>query len=98
MSALLLLGLRILAAAALYAFMIWALVLIWRSTRQEADFLSARKITPLWLQIQEPGREARLVQFTQGDILIGRDPDCECPLQDPAASARHARLHHHHNQ
>ena len=31
-------------------------------------------------------------------MTIGRDPACECPVDDEAVSARHARLSYHHNQ
>ncbi|GAB4484192.1 MAG: hypothetical protein Fur0016_08220 [Anaerolineales bacterium] len=98
MSALLLLGLRVLAAAALYAFIGWALYLLWRSLQQETVFLSSRKVTPLTLLIQESGELSKTLHFTQGDILIGRDPECEVTLEDAAVSARHARLTYHHNQ
>lgn len=98
MSALLLLGLRILAAVALYAFIGWTLYLLWRSLQQESVFLSSRKVTPLNLLIQTSGESSQTLRFSQGDILIGRDPECEVILEDAAASARHARLSYHHNQ
>lgn len=98
MSAVLLLGLRILAAAALYAFIGWTLYLLWRSLQQEANFLSSRQAAPLNLLIQTSGESSQALRFSQGDILIGRDPECEVVLEDAAASARHARLTYHHNQ
>ncbi|PWH17446.1 MAG: hypothetical protein DDG60_02335 [Anaerolineae bacterium] len=98
MSALLLLGLRILAAAALYAFIGWTLYLLWRSLQQEAVFLSSRKVTPLKLQIQDSRQSVPILRFTQGSILIGRDPTCDVVLEDATASAHHARLTFHHSQ
>jgi len=98
MSAVLLLGLRVLAAVALYAFIGWTLYLLWRSLQQETVFLSSRKVTPLILLIQTSGESSQALQFSQGDILIGRDPQCEVVLEDAASSARHARLSYHHNQ
>ncbi len=98
MSAVLLLGLRILAAVALYAFIGWTLYLLWRSLQQETVFLSSRKVTPLSLLIQTSGESSQTLQFSQGNILIGRDPECEVVLEDAASSARHARLSYHHNQ
>lgn len=98
MSAVLLLGLRVLAAVALYAFIGWTLYLLWRSLQQETVFLSSRKVTPLKLLIQTSGESSQTLRFSQGDILIGRDPECEVILDDVAASARHARLAYHHNQ
>lgn len=98
MSGLILLGLRILATIALYAFLGWALFLLWRSLRQDALEISSRKITPLGLLIDSPEEENTLLNFTSGDLVIGRDPDCECKLTHGTVSARHARLTFHHNQ
>jgi pSer/pThr/pTyr-binding forkhead associated (FHA) protein len=98
MSAALLLGLRVLAAITLYIFIGWALFLLWRSLQQETAFLSARKVIPINLTIQTAGESSQSLHFTQGDILIGRDPECECPLEDATISAQHARLAYHHNQ
>lgn len=98
MSAVLLLGLRVLAAVALYAFIGWTLYLLWRSLQQETVFLSSRNVTPLNLVIQTSGESSQTLRFTQGDILIGRDPECEIILEDATTSARHARLAYHHNQ
>jgi pSer/pThr/pTyr-binding forkhead associated (FHA) protein len=36
--------------------------------------------------------------FLLPEITIGRDPACECPLDNETVSARHARLSYHHNQ
>jgi pSer/pThr/pTyr-binding forkhead associated (FHA) protein len=32
------------------------------------------------------------------EILIGRDPACDCQLDDMTVSAHHAKLEYHHNQ
>ncbi len=98
MSAVVLLGLRVLGAIALYAFLAWALLLLWRSLQQEALLIASRKVAPLGLRIESPDNEMIIRQFTEGDISIGRDPDCECPLEDGTISGRHARLDYHHNQ
>lgn len=98
MSALLLLGLRFAAAAALYAFIGWALLLLWRTLRHEAAFLASRKVIPLHLTIQTTAEHSTTLHFTQSDVLIGRDPQCDVVLDDATASARHARLSFHHNQ
>lgn len=98
MSGFVLLGLRILSAVALYAFLGWALFLLWRSLRHDALTLASRQVTPLALLINSPDEEERLLHFTQNDIAIGRDPDCECRLLHSTVSARHARLAYHHSQ
>jgi len=98
MSGLILLGLRILAAIALYAFLGWALFLIWRSLRQNALEISSRQVMPLDLLIYSPEEEKVLLHFSSNDVVIGRDSDCECKLTHGTVSARHARLTFHHNQ
>ena len=98
MSGLVLLGLRILSAMALYSFLGWALFLLWRLLRQDSLSLASRQITPLSLLISSPDEEDRLFQVTQSDVAIGRDPDCECVLAHGTVSARHARLAFHHSQ
>ena len=98
MSGIVLLGLRGLAAIALYAFIGGTLYLLWRSLRQEAQALSARFVPPLDLFIQAPETPDRRMHYTQGNIAIGRDPDCDCVLSHSTVSARHARLTFHHSQ
>jgi pSer/pThr/pTyr-binding forkhead associated (FHA) protein len=98
MSGIILLGLRILAAMALYAFLGWALFLLWRSLQQDALEISSRQVTPLDLLTNSPEEENGLLHFTSTDVVIGRDIDCECKLEHGTVSARHARLTFHHNQ
>lgn len=90
--------LRVLLAITLYAFLVWAFVNLWRDVKQQADLLAARKIPPISLTIDrgEPGRQVR--HFILPEVTIGRDPACECHVDDEAISARHARLSYHHNQ
>jgi len=98
MSGLVLLGLRVLLALSLYAFLGWALFLLWRDLQRQSQMLAARAVPPLTMQIEIEGTATLTRRFEQGEITIGRDPDCECVLQDEAISARHARLMYHHNQ
>lgn len=99
MSAVLLLGLRILAAVVLYGFVGWALSMLWLSLRQQSTLVSNRKVIPLTLTIQTGNVPTRVLKFSETtEIVIGRDPDCECLLEDSTISARHARLTFHHNQ
>ena len=89
---------RALLAISLYAFLVWAFVGLWRDVKQQADLLAARNIPPISLTIDrgEPGRQVR--HFLLPEVTIGRDPACECHVDDEAISARHARLSYHHNQ
>jgi pSer/pThr/pTyr-binding forkhead associated (FHA) protein len=91
-----LLILRLLLALALYAFLGWALWLLWRDLRSQPQRPSAAA-APLTLTLA--GDEAApAMRFTRPEVLIGRQPDCDCRLDDKTISARHARLSFHHGQ
>src|SRR5689334_11436341 len=98
MSGIVLLVLRIAMTAALYALLGWVVLLMWRTLKQEAAFLSARKIAPLTLALDGPESAAQIFRFTGADVLVGRDPDCECALADETISARHVHFAYHHGQ
>jgi pSer/pThr/pTyr-binding forkhead associated (FHA) protein len=98
MSGIVLLVLRIAMTAALYALLGWAFWLMWRTLRQETLFLSNRKVAPLSLKLGASEDIPQIFHFTDGDVVIGRDPDCECVLVDETISARHLRFAYHHNQ
>jgi len=98
MSAPILLVLRILLAVSLYAFLIVGFVILWRDVRQQNALLTGRRVPLISLSIQRAQSPILLRHFAQSDITIGRDPACECSLQDETISARHARLSYHHSQ
>lgn len=84
--------------AALYTLLGWAFWLMWQTLKQETLFLSTRKTAPLTLTLNTPEAPLQTFHFTTGDVVIGRDPDCECALVDETISARHARFAYHHSQ
>jgi pSer/pThr/pTyr-binding forkhead associated (FHA) protein len=90
--------LRALLAVVLYAFLAWVLITLWREIKQQSAFLVARKIPPISLSIQSGGSPPILRHFHQPEITIGRNPACECPVDDDSVSSRHARLCFHHGQ
>ena len=98
MSGIILLILRIAMTAALYTLLGWIFWLMWRTLKQETLFLSTRKAAPLTLTLNTPEAPLQTFHFTDGDVVIGRDPDCECSLADETISARHARFAYHHSQ
>jgi pSer/pThr/pTyr-binding forkhead associated (FHA) protein len=98
MSGPIVLALRLLLAASLYGFLAWAFLSLWREIRQQGTLLAARSVPPIGLTILQGDAPARDEHFIQGVVTIGRDPACECPIDDHAASARHARLSYHHGQ
>jgi predicted component of type VI protein secretion system len=97
MTGIILLILRAAMTLALYGFLIWAILFMWQSLKQQAVFLSARRIVPLTLEL-EAASASQAFHFTTSDVLVGRAPECECPLADETISARHVRFSYHHNQ
>lgn len=97
MSGPILLALRILLAAALYAFLLLALWLMWRELRRSARQLSGSGQPPLILAYQVEG-SPRTFRYAGLEMIIGRDPTCTLSLDDKTISARHSRLSYHHAQ
>jgi len=98
MSGPILLALRLLLAFSLYAFLGWAFASLWRDIKQQGMLLASRKVPPIVLTIAIGESIPQACHFILPEVTIGRDPACECPVDDEAISARHARLSFHHNQ
>ncbi len=97
MVATLLLLIRFTLALFLFSFLGWALLVLWRDFRHEAQSRSVRQIPPITL-IHTSQDGMREYQFNLPVILIGRDSQCDLCLDDATVSAEHARLAFHHNQ
>jgi hypothetical protein len=87
-----LLVLRALLAASLYAFLGWALSLIWKELRQAADAPSSSSIPPIHLSAPQHPEFTFPDRLASSTILIGRDAASDCCLPDETVSARHARV------
>jgi len=98
MSGPIVLALRAVLAISLYAFLVWAFVSLWRDIKQQSTLLASRKVPPLGLTISRQNSTSQFRHFILPEITIGRDPACECPVQDDAISAHQARLSFHHGQ
>ncbi len=88
---------RLLLAAALYAFLGWAAWLIWKSLRQQAGRMDAPGLPALSL-VRAGGSQQQTFRFTRAEVIVGRERSCDCRLADKTISARHARLAYHHSQ
>lgn len=97
MSAIILLILRLLLAALLYGFLGMAIYTILRDLNQQAELLAARQPPPLTLTNLE-GAPGHSQHYTQPVIILGRDPECDFPLDDQTVSSHHARLSYHQQQ
>ena len=92
------LALRLLAAAALYAFLGFALWMMWQELRRTAAQAGGHSVPPIRLEVNARNTRPLVRSFTQTDVILGRDPLCDVPLSDRAISARHARLSFHDGQ
>ena len=98
MSGPIVLALRLLLTLCLYAFLAWGLISLWRDIKLQSILLATRNIPPINLTFSQNNQNSQLRRFIQAEVTIGRDPACECPVEDDAISGRHARLSYHHNQ
>ena len=92
------LALRLIVGVSLFAFLGWVLWLQWTDLRIQGRVLASRKIPPVSLLVQSGENSPQLASFHQPEINIGRDPACECLLNDDAVSSHHARLAFHRSQ
>ncbi|MBN2502040.1 MAG: FHA domain-containing protein [Anaerolineales bacterium] len=94
---LLLVGLRVLAVLALYAFLIGALFTLWRDlVKHQANTLRS-PIAEVKLTFADRAPFGEHV-FQQPKITLGRSPSCDCMLDNSTVSTEHARLSYHHSQ
>ena len=98
MSAPFLLFLRAAMTLSLYAFMVWAFLLLWRNLKTQSELLSIRKTPPLALTFINANGDLRTRHFRSPEIVLGRDPHCDIYLENETVSAQHARLSYHHGQ
>ncbi len=91
------LALRAILALVLYTFLGWALYLLWREIKQQSQVLVNRRVPPIAIAIYYPGNEKPQVRHYNSSIVtVGRQPGCECHLEDDTISARHAIFAFHH--
>jgi pSer/pThr/pTyr-binding forkhead associated (FHA) protein len=91
-------ALRLLLTVSLYAFLVWAFMSLWRDIKLHSSLLAARNIPSISLALARADQVQQVRHSLRSEVTIGRDPACECPVEDDAVSARHARLSYHHNQ
>lgn len=98
MIATIVLALRLALALALFSFLGWAFYTLLQDLRQQGTKLSTQKKLGITFHIQaETGKES-IRKFTQAEIILGRDANCDLSIKDDALSAHHASITHHHGQ
>ncbi len=97
MTGILILFLRILLAAFLYAFLLWALYTLWRELRSSQMMTVGKKAPAIIIRNldDDPPIEQ---SFNITQLIIGRDSTCDLKIPNELVSAQHARLSFHHNQ
>ena len=98
MSGLIVLGLRILLALALYGFLGWALWTIWSDLKNTGLQAEIYKVRPIHLEVEIMGQAPFLQSFSQSEVILGRDQTCDVKLDHESISAKHAKLRFHHGQ
>ncbi len=89
----LVLFLRILLVVALYAFLAWAMITLWKDLKFQSEIIAQKKI-PVLTIIMDGDPQAEKQIFSQNEIIIGREESCDIFLNDQAISSKHARLIH----
>ncbi len=95
MSGLVFLSLRILLVVCLYAFLGLAFFTIWSDLKRQSEIITLNKVPILTLTLQDGSHS---FHFTRPGVHIGRDPACDCLLDDQTVSSQHAYLSFHHSQ
>lgn len=98
MSGSIVLALRIITALALYGFLGWVLIFLYREVQNQGFSLANRRIPGINIVIRQGRSSPVLKHFSQSEIILGRDPGCDIPLTDNTVSTRHAQLTYHHGQ
>jgi pSer/pThr/pTyr-binding forkhead associated (FHA) protein len=95
MSGIFLLILRLGMALALYTFLGWAILTIWRDIKRQDELLTTSKLPQITIRQQVEGGE-EYQTYNVPEITIGRDQTCDVILSESTVSAEHARLTYHH--
>jgi pSer/pThr/pTyr-binding forkhead associated (FHA) protein len=90
--------LRLALAIALYVFLGWALLTLWRDLKQQGKSLSGQKRAGISVRQRSERGTDRESHFFQTDIVLGRHTNCDIVIMDEVVSAQHARLTYHHGQ
>jgi pSer/pThr/pTyr-binding forkhead associated (FHA) protein len=98
MIATLVLILRLVLALALYTFLGWALWTLLQELKLQGDKLAGQKKPEISLSFSIDQEQETVRHFSQPEVMIGRDPNCDVSMMDEALSAHHARLAYHHGQ
>lgn len=98
LSATILLALRLIMAVALYGFLGWGILILWRDLKNQAQMLAKQKAPAIRVSLLDDNKKPEEVRFTSPEVVIGRHPSCEWVIDNDTVSSRHARMAYHHDQ
>ena len=96
MSAVFVLVLRVIMTASLYAFLVIALLVMWKNINQAAGDKNISQIPYIKLNLED--HSEKTITFNQLEIFLGRDAQNDFQIQDDRASSSHARIFFRNNQ
>ena len=92
------LALRFVLAITLYAFLGWAFYTLLQELRFQGNKLAAQKKLGITFYTKPENGKESVRHFSQAEIMLGRDSNCDFSVHDEALSAHHARITYHHGQ
>lgn len=92
-----LLIIRLIMIAALYAFIGWTIYTIWIEVYRRQESSEKQKAPTLTVRFTDEQGE-KIQYITHPVALIGREQDCDISIADHSVSSRQARLSYHQNQ
>lgn len=92
------LALRLLLTLALYAFLGWAIGVLWLDLKRAAHQAEVSRVPTIRIETRTKEQGALSRAFSKPEVTLGRDRSCDIRLDDETVSARHARLSYHHKQ
>lgn len=97
MTAIIVFLLRLLLILLSYTFLGWIGYAIYADLHSFIHEREKMVITPIILEAQTD-QKTIVRRFKKPEIILGRDPACDFPLDDERISVRHCKLTFHHNQ
>lgn len=90
-------ALRLILILLSYAFVGWVGYTIYADLRGGIRKRTEKSIPPITLETQLD-QQTVVRRFIKPEVILGRDPACDFPLDDERISLRHCKLSFHHNQ
>ena len=91
MLAILILLLRYFLMIILFVFLGWIIYTLWRDLRVQSQIVTTQKIPQITLSLESDPDATKKI-FSQPELIIGREPDCDFQIPEESVSSQHARL------